>query len=341
MTFKLVETLTFKEACLRKTKSPEEELESGAKRGRLPPLSMVRAFEAVSRLGSMRKAADDLNVGHTVVSRHVRNLESWLGTRLVDAGPRGIRLTTEGRLFAETVGMAFDMIAKSTAELRPAVSRSVLRIWCVPGLATRWLAPRFNQLQLALPGIDFVMRATDLEPDFAHYDADVDIRYLDEPKGNVRWILLERPRIFPVASPDWISKNAPIRSLDDLVSQPLIHEESRDQWRQWFHQAGYGHEVVLNGPRLWSANLTVDAAVTGQGVALATRLIAADDLRTGRLVELLGTDVRLGGYYLVGPRERWNEVTLARFRAWMQQSIAETTGGQSAGVISQHDCAEE
>ncbi|MNN58149.1 Glycine cleavage system transcriptional activator [compost metagenome] len=185
------------------------------------------------------------------------------------------------------------------------------------------------------------MRATDLEPDFAHYDADVDIRYLDEPKGNVRWILLERPRIFPVASPDWISKNAPIRSLDDLVSQPLIHEESRDQWRQWFHQAGYGHEVVLNGPRLWSANLTVDAALTGQGIALATRLIAADDLRTGRLVELLGTDVRLGGYYLVGPRERWNEVTLARFRAWMQQSIAETTGGQSAGVISQHCCAEE
>ncbi|NKF33540.1 LysR family transcriptional regulator, partial [Pseudomonas sp. BGM005] len=89
-----------------------------------------------SRLGSMRRAADDLNLSHTVISRHVRNLEAWFGTRLVDAGPRGIRLTAEGRVFAETVGAAFDLIAKSTAELRPAVNRTVLRIWCVPGLAT-------------------------------------------------------------------------------------------------------------------------------------------------------------------------------------------------------------
>ncbi|MFB2606751.1 LysR substrate-binding domain-containing protein, partial [Rhizobium phaseoli] len=93
---------------------------------------------------------------------------------------------------------------------------------------------------------------------------------------------------------------------------------------------GFEHEVTLNGPRLWSANLTVDAAVAGQGIALATRLIAADDLRAGRLVELLETDVRLGGYYFVGPRERWNEVTSARFRAWLQQSIAETTGGHAS-----------
>lgn len=314
---------------MRRGKSEATELDGDPPRGRLPPLSMVRAFEAVSRLGSMRKAADDLNLSHTVISRHVRNLEAWLGTRLVDAGPRGIRLTVEGRLFAETVGTAFDLIAKSTAELRPAISRTVLRVWCVPGLATRWLTPRFNQLQLALPGIDFVMRATDLEPDFSRYEADVDIRYSEEPRGNVRWILLERPRMFPVASPDWISRNAPIRTLDDLVRQPLIHEESRDQWRQWFRKAGFEHEVVLNGPRLWSANLTVDAAVTGQGVALATRLIAADDLRAGRLVELLETDVRLGGYYFVGARERWNEVTQTRFRAWIQQAITATTGGHS------------
>lgn len=314
---------------VHKTRSPQEETESGSGRGRLPPLSMVRAFEAVGRLGSMRKAAEDLNVSHTVVSRHVRHLEAWLGTRLVEAGPRGVHLTAEGKLFADAVGAAFDLIAKSTSELRPAVNRSVLRIWCVPGLATRWLTPRFNRLQLALPGIDFVMRATDLDPDFSHYEADVDIRYSEEPKGSVRWVLLERPRMFPVASPDWVARNPPITTLADLVRQPLIHEESRDQWRQWFRQSGYKGEVVLNGPRLWSANLTLDAAITGQGIALATRLIAADDLLAGRLVELLATDVHLGGYYLVAPRERWNDTTLTRFRAWVAQSIAETEGGHA------------
>jgi DNA-binding transcriptional LysR family regulator len=93
--------------------------------------------------------------------------------------------------------------------------------------------------------------------------------------------------------------------------------------------------VVLNGPRLWSANLTLDAAVRGQGIALATRLIAADDLRAGRLVELLETDVRLGGYYLVASRERWNDATLVRFRAWIVEAVAETTGGHAASTGNQ------
>lgn len=295
-------------------------------RERLPPLSMVRAFEAVSRLGSMRKAAEDINLSHTVISRHVRNLEAWLGTRLVEAGPRGVSLTPDGRAFADAVGTAFDALAKATSALRPAANSAVLRIWCVPGLATRWLMPRFHQLQQAMPKIEFVIRATDIEPDFTHHEADISIRYSDEPGDTLHWVLLERTRMFPVASPDWIARNPSVAQPADLVGQPLIHEENHDQWRQWFRAVGSDSAIRLNGPRLWSANLTLDAAVAGQGIALATRLIAADDLQAGRLVELLKTDVRLGGYYLVASRERWNDMTLKRFRSWMEQSVALTRG---------------
>lgn len=297
-------------------------------RGRMPPLSMVRAFEAVGRLASMRRAAADLGVCHTVVSRHVRNLEAWLGTRLVEAGPRGIVLTDEGSRFHRSIADAFDAIAAATAELRPATARGVLRVWCVPGLAARWLAPRLADLQAALPGVEIVLKATTERPDFARFEADAEIRFGTAPIGGGRAELLARSRLFPVAAPSWIAAQPPIARLADLEGLRLIHEESRDQWRRWFERAGHRPHGDLAGPRLWYASSALDAAVAGQGVALATRLQAADDIVAGRLVELLATDVDLGDYWFVAAEARWGDPVLARFRLWLARSVAETRGGE-------------
>ena len=297
-------------------------------RGRLPPLSAVRAFEAVGRLASMRRAAADLGVCHTVVSRHVRNLETWLGVRLVESGPRGVALTDAGRLYHRTVAGAFDAIAAVTAELRPAAARGHLRLWCVPGLAARWLAPRLADLQAALPGVEIVLRATTERPDLARSEADVEIRFGDAPIGGGRGELLERSRLFPVASPAWVGAAPAITTAADLEGVTLIHEESRDQWRRWFERCGHRPRGDLAGPRLWYASSALDAAVAGQGVALATRLQAADDIVAGRLVELLATDVELGGYWLAASETRWDEPLLGRFRAWLARSIAATRGGE-------------
>lgn len=299
-------------------------------RRQLPPLSMVRAFEAVGRLSSMRKAADELAVCHTVVSRHVRNLEAWFGARLVERSPRGIQLTEEGRIFLRSVSSAFDLIASATAELRPSTARGLFRVWCVPGLAARWLAPRLAGLQEALPGVEIVLRATKERPNFAHYEADGEIAYGAESTAAARSELLERSRLFPVASPAWIAAHPPIESLEDLTKVTLIHEESRDQWRQWFELAGHRPPGDLAGPRLWYASSALDAAVAGQGVALATRLQAADDIQTGRLIELLETDVSMGNYWFVAPEARWNDPVVSRFRAWLARSVDETRGGEGA-----------
>jgi len=288
---------------------------------------MSRAFEAVGRLGSMRRAAEELNLSHTVVSRHVKNLEAWLGTRLVIAGPRGIRLTEEGQQFCAAIGRALDLIADATVELRPSVDRAMLKLWCAPGLAARWLAPRLAKLQQDIPSLDLVMQATEAMPDFRRHEADVVIRYGEEPEGDMRWLLLAQPRMLPVASPAWLATAPAIGSLEDLAKQPLIHEGSHDQWRRWFLAAGSARPAGLSGPRLGSASLAVDAAVMGQGIALATELFAADDLRSGRLVELLQTRVSLDGYYLIAPRERWNSPAVSRFRNWLLQAIAETRQG--------------
>ena len=298
-------------------------------RGRLPPLSMVRAFEAVGRTASMRRAAADLGVCHTVVSRHVRNLEAWLGTRLVESGPRGVVLTEEGRGYFRSVAAAFDLIATATTDLKPAAARGVLRLWCVPGLAARWLAPRLADLQAALPDVEIVLRATTETPDFAHHEADAAIRFAEAPDVGGRALLLERSRLFPVAAPRWQGAHPPVAELADLEGATLLHEESRDQWRRWFERSGHRPRSDLAGPRLWYASSALDAAVAGQGVALATRLQAADDMIAGRLVELLATDVDLGGYWLVVPEARWNDAVLARFRCWLIRSVAGTHGGEA------------
>lgn len=309
-------------------KAKIDETADGPSRGRMPPLSMVRAFEAVGRLSSMRKAAEELSVCHTVVSRHVRNLEAWFGARLLERSPRGVQLTEEGRLFLRSATGAFDLLATATAELRPATARGLFRVWCVPGLAARWLAPRLAGLQAALPGVEIVLRATKERPNFAHYEADGEIHYGAEPESTARASLLERSRLFPVASPGWIADHPPITDLADLARVTLIHEESRDQWRQWFELAGHHPPGDLAGPRLWYASSALDAAVAGQGVALATRLQAADDMGSGRLVELLATDVAMGNYWFVAPEARWNDPVVARFRTWLAGSIAGTRGGE-------------
>mgnify|MGYP001765852742 CR=1 FL=1 len=298
-------------------------------RDRLPPLTGLRAFEAVARRASMRKAADDLSVCHTVVSRHVRNLEGWFGTRLVETGPRGIRLTEDGLRLYAAVGHAFDTIAAATSAIRPSGIGRSLRLWCVPGLAAQWLTARIADLEASLPGVEIVLRATLDRPDFSRHEADAEITYGEGiPRGG-RTQLIERSRLFPVASPSWLGEHGPIDTPEGLARARLIHEASHDQWRRWFDLIRHRPANALEGPRLWYASSALDAAVAGQGVALATRLQAADYLRDGRLVEILDTSVGLGDYWLVAPEERWNDPSLVRLRRWLDLAVSATQGGES------------
>ncbi len=279
---------------------------------------MVRAFEAAARTGSMRKAGDDVGVSHTVISRHVRNLEAWAGRKLIVTGPRGAKLTREGEIFFTSVSKAFQMIASAALELRPSSRRGMLRIWSMPGLATRWLAPRLSMIEKTLTGAEIVLRAIDRLPDFARSEADVMIGFGDPPFGAIP---LVAPRMFPVASRRWIAENGIPASLAVLAGLPLIHEESRQQWTAWFEAAGIALAKPLSGPLLWDASLGLDAALADQGVALASRLTAGDEIDRGNLVELLMTNVRLQGYYLlIRPDLVCNPLTL-RFRAWIEEHI--------------------
>lgn len=292
----------------------------------LPPLVAVRAFEAVCRLGSIRRAAAELGVDHAVVSRHVRNLEDHFGIRLLQAGPQGSRPTAEGRRFADKVSLAFDVLSEACEELRPKGGQRELRIWCVPGLAVRWLMPRLKALETLIPGREIVLRPTESAADLLRGEADLEIRFRPDPAPGVRAEVLAEPRFFPVASPAFLEQHGPVETLALLAALPLLHEDSREQWRHWLAEAGLDPVPPMEGPRLWYANVAIEAVLLGRGIALVNRLQVAPELADGRLVELLATDVRIGAYVLQAESGRWNEPGIALVRRWLKAEMTASLG---------------
>ncbi|MBF9234480.1 LysR substrate-binding domain-containing protein [Microvirga alba] len=291
-------------------------------KGRLPPLIALRAFDAVGRCGSVRAASEELAVSHTVISRHIHNLEARLGLILFHPKGRGLVLTEEGARYHAHIRQAFDLIARATAELGRS-QRRVLDIWCTPGLATLRLMPNLPDLEAVLPDCEIVLQPTIARPQLLRGEADVEIVYLDKaPTADaLQAEVLATPRVFPVASPALLARHPIGSDIGAILDLPLVHEESTTQWQDWLRRAGVRPARELHGSHLWHAHLTIEAARLGQGVAIANEVLAADDLASGRLIEIGRTKIELGAYYFIAPRARWDEPDIAKLRGWVRGLI--------------------
>ncbi|HMB59885.1 MAG TPA: LysR substrate-binding domain-containing protein [Xanthomonadales bacterium] len=298
----------------------------------LPPFEALRAFDAVARLGGVRKAANELRRNHAVVSRHLRKLEDWTGTQLVNRTAGGAVLTEEGRRYHKQVAMAIDNIASATIDLMKRGDNSCIDIWCMPGFAVEWLMERLVSYENSNPDIAVALRPTEDVPDFSRQEADIDIRF--DPKygesfqtSAVRAIKLATPSIIPVASPDYLAKASKIEAPADLLAHQLLHEESFNDWDTWLRAHGVEGEFDLSGLRLFNGHLTLDAARRGRGIALTNQFVVTGDLKTGQLIELEGSKtpfehLSMGSYMFVAKRDRWNVRPIRRFREWLVDEIA-------------------
>lgn len=280
------------------------------------PLSALRAFDAVARLGSFRRAAAELEIGHASVVRHIRNLQDWSSRQLVATSTKGVELTDDGQALHRSTAAAMGQIREAAEAFGPDPSIRVLRLWCASGLAARWLVPKVPELEALLPGHQILIRPTEALPDFSRGEADALIRYGRVDLDGAETTELDCPRMYPVASPEFLERHGPIGSVADLVRAPLIHEASTVQWREWLALAGCPVAASLPGLQLWQADLALDAAERGQGVALANARL----LRKGHremLVELLSTDIRLQPYVLVVPHRLRKSRAVSTLRDWL------------------------
>lgn len=301
----------------------------------LPPFEGLRAFDAIARLGGVRKAAKWLDRDHAVLSRHLRALEDWVGIALVERAPNGMILTEAGRDYHQSIAKALDLVAHTTLDLLNKGMHHQLLIWSTPGFAQQWLSRRISSLEKANKGVEIELKPSVAAPDFLSHEANADIRYwasyeeMAELPPNLRSQIVATSPIIPVASPDYLKDTPDIHSPADLLQHQLLHENTISTWETWLTSLGVDCSQGLTGPRLWQGNLTSDASRHGRGVALTNPIIAARHLASGELI-WIGKDnpafpPRRGNYVLIARRDRWDEPSLRKFRVWLTHTIAKDT----------------
>lgn len=282
----------------------------------LPPLHTLRAFEAIGRLGSFTLAARELHLTHSAVSHQMRALESSLQTTLVDRSRREIALTPQGRQFLATVRPLLQQLREASDALRLA-GRRRLRINVLPSFAARWLLPRLGDFFLRHPDIEVEVAATQALVDLPAAGAHLAIRSGLGQWPGLRSELLSGEELFPVASPAYLRAQG-IAALPDLARATLLRDDDRD-WDAWLQAAALDPAPAAYGAVYRDAALVLQAAESGQGVALARSWLVRDALQARRLRRIgrLAVPSPLA-YYLVTPRDAPANADVDAFAAWMR-----------------------
>jgi LysR family transcriptional regulator, glycine cleavage system transcriptional activator len=192
-----------------------------------------------------------------------------------------------------------------------------------PDFAAKWLVHRLGRFAEAHPDIDLRVSATMHHVDFAREAVDLAVRHGDGDWAGLDVVRLCSEELFPVCSPRLLAGRNRITSAADLLKFPLLRLDDWKTWLRWFDAAGVGDPVV-HGPVLNRASMLIDAAVDGQGVALARTALAAFDLINGRLVRPIDVALRMSNtYWIVCPKVNASVPKIAMFRNWLLAEAAE------------------
>ena len=292
----------------------------------LPPTANLQAFEAVARRRSFALAAAELHVTASAISHQVARLESQLGVRLLERSAHGVRLSAAGEQYLARVAGALTAIGAASDDLRQGVANS-LYVHCSPSLATLWLMPRLPAFAQANPPISLNLSAAHIHSDFALGPADLDIRY-----GAPRWpdLVVEplfEERILPLASPGFIRRNR-LKRIDQLLEAPLIQSNVNVvQWTDWFAAFSGRRAPERFTLRFDRAQMAMDAAIMGLGVALESATLAGGHLSEGRLRPVFGLDksVRVKAHFAVYPARHAKRTPVEAFLAWIHAEAARAT----------------
>jgi len=292
-------------------------------RPRLPPLNALKAFEAAARHESFTRAAEELCVTQGAVSHQVKALEAELAIKLFNRERQRLIITEAGRDYLAVVRDALDRIAVGTERLLQRQSVGVLTVSTSPDFAAKWLVHRLGHFAEAHAGIDLRVSATMHHVDFAREDVDMAVRHGDGNWPGLDAVQLSAEQLFAVCSPKLLSGRR-LGKPADIPKFPLIHLDSRADWTKWLRVAGISDDNVRHGPVLNRASMVIDAAINGQGIALARTTLAAWDLINGRLVRPFAEALRLSKtYWIVCPKATSNVPKIVTFRDWLLAEAAQ------------------
>lgn len=292
---------------------------------RLPPLNSLRVFEAAARQLSFTRAAEELFVTQAAVSHQVKALEEWLGVRLFRRQSRQIILTDAGQAYLPDVRDALDGLDNATRRLLNRGNSGPLTVSCLASFAANWLVPRLGRFRQQHPDIDVMISANDLMVDFGRdrEEVDIAIRYGTGDWPGLDVILLLTEELFPVCSPDYLDDAPVLKEPSDLKHHTLLHDDMELNWAAWLKVNGVKDVDASRGLTFNLSNILVDAALAGQGVALARSALVEHHLAAERLITPFRVKLpaRLA-YYLVFPKGGGDDPRLSAFIDWTQAQAA-------------------
>ena len=301
---------------------------------RLPPLNALRAFEASARQLSFTRAAEELFVTQAAISHQIKALEDNLGIKLFMRKNRALLLTEEGQSYYLDIKDVFNSLHEATERLLARGAKGAITVSLQPSFAIQWLVPRLNTFNLLHPDIDVRIKAVDQPENSLTEDVDIAIYY-----GRGRWSgihadQLHTEYLIPVCSPILMTGKKPLNKIEDLEKHTLLHDTSRRDWKRWFKHVDVRGANVNHGPIFSHSAMVVQAAIHGQGVALAHSVLAKPDIDAGRLVcpfnEVL---VSKNSYYIVCREQQLELGKISAFREWVLNTVADEQSLLEEGQI--------
>lgn len=290
---------------------------------RLPPLNALRAFEASARHLSFTRAADELFVTQAAISHQIKSLEEYLGIKLFMRKNRALLLTEEGQAYFLDIKDIFNSVLEATEKLLARGAKGAITLSLPPSFAIHWLVPRLNAFNILHPDIDVRIKSVDQHDGLLTEDVDVAIYYGRGQWPKIKADKLHTEYLIPVCSPLLFDGPKPLDEPADLVAHTLLHDTSRRDWKRWFKQLNIKATNVNHGPIFSHSSMVLQAAIHGQGVALAHNILAKPDIEAGRLIcpfaEVL---VNTSAYYVVCRENQADVGKIAAFRQWILDTVA-------------------
>lgn len=299
-------------------------------RKRLPPLSALRAFEAVARNLSFTGAAKELHVTPGAISQQVRSLEEQLGAMLFRRSRRSVALTAAASAILPDVQAGIESLSRVLDDGWRRSQGRTLSISVAPSFASKWLLPRLPEFSAQFPDIELRISATVGLVDFAKEDVDLAIRFGNGRYGELKRELLFSEALSPLCSHRIVTARRPLAVPADLRHFRLIHDLSipwrhhENGWAQWLKLAGAPEVNASRGTRFSLAELALQAAIDGTGVVLGRLALARQDLAEGRLYRPFSAVLPLDmSYYLVMPKRKQERPEIQAFKTWIRGVLSE------------------
>ena len=257
---------------------------------RIPSLKALSCFEQTARFGSASRAAEELYLTQSAVSRQIQGLETWLGCKLFAREKQRLVLTPEGESYLQSIRPALDQLESATLTLLSGGSESgVLTVAAPPTFGSRCLIPLLPDFRAKYPdiAINFISRIG--MPDFDREQIDIAVLFGEGKWSELDAHILHGEEMVPICSPQLVANLGRAPQPEDLRNFPLLHIATRPRgWADWLAASGLSDIDGENGPKFEHFTMAMQAAVAGLGVALLPTFAITDELATGRIIAPFG-----------------------------------------------------